>query len=78
MPPIDVRRAALALCPEDRAALAQELLASLDVPADADASAAWLSVIQARAVEVTAGTANLVDWNDARARIVTRLASPTS
>ena len=74
MSPIDVRRAALSLSPEDRASLARDLIASLDAPSDADAGAAWLAVIESRAAEVTAGTTRLVDWPDARARILARLA----
>jgi putative addiction module component (TIGR02574 family) len=46
-----------ALSTEDRAALAQFLLSSLESQADAGAEAAWESELQRRAEEVRRGTA---------------------
>lgn len=52
---------ARALPPEDRARLAEELLASLDEATDLDADAAWALEIQRRLAEVDNGQVNLVD-----------------
>jgi putative addiction module component (TIGR02574 family) len=69
----ELRIAALALPPEDRAKLAQELLRSLDEPAEADIETAWLSEIARRASEVADGSVQAVDWEIARERIANRL-----
>ena len=69
----DLRIAALALPPEDRAKLAQDLLRSLDEPAEADIEAAWLSEITRRASEIADGSVQAVDWEIARERIANRL-----
>lgn len=61
--------AALQLSPEERAALAGELIQSLDTEVDADAEAAWSSEIHARLAQVDAGLAKTVPWSEARRRI---------
>ena len=66
---------ALALPPDDRARLAHDILASLDGPADEDASEAWVREIERRVREVKDGSVKLVDWKDTRARILKRLSS---
>ena len=66
----------LGLPEEERARLAQELIASLDGPPDADAERAWLDEIVRRAEEVRAGTADLTDWQEARKRILDSLRKP--
>ena len=61
--------AALQLSPEERAALAGELIQSLDTEVDADAEAAWSVEIHARLARVDAGLAKTVPWPEARRRI---------
>ncbi len=61
--------AALQLSPEERAALAGELIESLDAEVDADAEAAWSAEIHARLARVDAGLAKTVPWSEARRRI---------
>jgi putative addiction module component (TIGR02574 family) len=51
---------ARALSPQDRARLAEELLASLDEESDSGAEAAWEQEIARRVDEIKAGRANLI------------------
>lgn len=60
---------ALRLDPETRAELAEELLASLDGPADPDAEAAWDVEIERRITAIEAGTIRLEPWTDVKHRI---------
>jgi putative addiction module component (TIGR02574 family) len=60
---------ALRLDAETRAALAAELLASLDGPEDGDAEAAWNAEIERRVAQIEAGTARLEPWEDVKRRI---------
>ena len=60
---------ALQLPDDERAALAGELIQSLDQEVDADAEAAWSTEIRARLDQVDAGTATTVSWAEARRRI---------
>jgi putative addiction module component (TIGR02574 family) len=60
---------ALRLPEEERAALAGELLESLDTEVDPDAEAAWAAEIRARVAEVESGRAKTVPWAEARRRI---------
>lgn len=64
---------ALALPPDERAWLASELIASLDEGKDADVEAAWAAEIERRISEVESGKAETSSWEEARARIGTRL-----
>ena len=68
-----LRAELLALPPAERAELAHALLESLHEEADPDAEAAWISELDRRAQAVADGTAKLVDWEEARARIAARL-----
>ena len=61
--------AALRLTPEERAALAGELIQSLDTEVDQDAEAAWSAEIHARLARVDAGIATTISWSEARRRI---------
>jgi len=61
--------AALQLTPEERAALAGELIQSLETEVDPDAEAAWSTEIHARLARVDAGLAKAVPWSEARRRI---------
>ena len=60
---------ALRLPEEERAALAGELIGSLETEVDSDAEAAWSAEIRARLDQVNAGTARTVPWSEARRRI---------
>ncbi len=60
---------ALSLDPDARADIAEELLASLDGPADPGAEAAWDAEIKRRIVEIENGTARLVPWSEVKRRI---------
>lgn len=60
---------ALRLTEEERAALAGELLESLDSEVDPDAEAAWAREIRARISELESGRAKAVPWAEARRRI---------
>ena len=60
---------ALQLDEEARAALASELLASLDGPADADAEQAWSEEIARRIAAIEAGTVELESWDEVRRRV---------
>ena len=59
---------ALRLDPEARAALAAELLASLDGPADPDAEAVWNAEIERRVAAIEAGTVQLEPWENVKRR----------
>lgn len=61
--------AALRLSDEERAALAGELIQSLERETDPDAEAAWSAEIRSRLDRVDAGTATTVSWSEARRRI---------
>ena len=54
---------------EERAALAGELIQSLDHETDPDAEALWSAEILARLDRLEAGTAKTVSWAEARRRI---------
>ena len=69
MNPRQLLDAALQLSPEERAALAGELIQSLDTEVDADAEAAWSADLHARLARVEAGLAKTVPWSEARRRI---------
>jgi putative addiction module component (TIGR02574 family) len=64
---------ALELSAAERAALAHDLLASLDGPADADAAEAWEAEIARRLEQVERGGAKTVDADEALSRIDARL-----
>ncbi len=55
-----IRRAALAMEPDDRAALAAELFDSLVEPADEEVDEAWEAEIDRRLDEIDQGTAQIV------------------
>ena len=60
---------ALRLSEEERAALAGELIQSLETEVDTDAEAAWSAEIRTRVAKVEAGTAKTIPWSEARRRI---------
>ncbi|MBK5255381.1 MAG: addiction module protein [Vicinamibacteria bacterium] len=69
MNPRQLLDAALQLPAEERAALAGELIQSLDSEVDPDAEAAWSAEIHARLTRVDAGQATTIPWSEARQRI---------
>ena len=69
----EVHDQALALPPEERARLAQDIIVSLDGAADEGAAEAWVREIERRVREVKDGTVRLIDWKDSRTRILKRL-----
>ena len=60
---------ALRLPEGERAALASELIESLDTEVDPDAEAAWAAEIRARVSEIESGRATTISWSEARRRI---------
>jgi putative addiction module component (TIGR02574 family) len=60
---------ALRLSAEERAALAGELIQSLEREVDAEAEAAWSEEIRVRLERLDAGTATTIPWSEARRRI---------
>ena len=68
-----LRSEALLLSDEERAELAQDLMKSLDAPADPDAADAWDREISRRLAEIDAGTAKLVDRAELRLRMRDRV-----
>ena len=71
----ELREAALALTPGERARLAHDLLHSLETEPDAGADEAWLAELEKRARELEDGSVVPVDWDEARKRIRSRLKS---
>ena len=61
---------ALRLPPEARAALAAELISTLDEEVDADAEAAWSVEIRRRLEEIDSGAVKAVPWAEARRKIL--------
>jgi putative addiction module component (TIGR02574 family) len=61
---------ALRLPPAARAALANQLLESLDPEVDAEAESAWSEEIARRLHEIDSGQVKLVPWSQARRRIL--------
>ncbi len=73
----EVARAALALEPAQRAALAEELILSLDAASELDQAAvsdAWATEIERRVEEIRAGSVTMLTWDEVEARIDARLA----
>jgi putative addiction module component (TIGR02574 family) len=65
-------REALRLSAQDRAALAEALLASLDEDVDDDAGAAWRSEIERRIAELDSGSVASIPWHVVRQRLFER------
>jgi hypothetical protein len=69
----EVLKDALTLPPEARAAIADSLLASLDVTIDEDAEDRWREEIRRRLEEIDQGAVRLISWPDARRQLRGRL-----
>ncbi len=61
---------ALRLPPQARAALAAQLIESLEVEVDEDAEAAWSAEIARRVEELETGKIKTVPWSEARRQIL--------
>jgi len=70
-----VRSEALELPHSDRAALARDLLSSLDGPPDRDVDQAWGKEIERRLDEVESGRTHTIDAEESIRRIRERLAA---
>jgi putative addiction module component (TIGR02574 family) len=68
----EVLKDALALPAEARAALIGPLVESLDSEVDADAEEGWREEIPRRLREIDSGTVKLVQWDEARRRLLAR------
>ena len=68
----DILKEALALPAEDRAALAESLLASLDPHVDEDSEAAWAAEINRRVAALDAGRVSTIPWPELRQRLFER------
>jgi putative addiction module component (TIGR02574 family) len=68
-----LRSEALRLPEPERAELAHDLVKSLDSPSDSDAAEAWEKELLRRLAEVDAGTAKLVDREELRRRMRSRI-----
>jgi putative addiction module component (TIGR02574 family) len=64
---------ALSLSEEERAEIAEKLLASLDGPPDPDVDAAWEAEIRRRVAALDAGTMTTEPWETALQRIEAEL-----
>jgi putative addiction module component (TIGR02574 family) len=60
---------ALELPPEERAALADELIQSLDPPPDEDVEEAWSEEIRRRLERLHSGTATTISFAESRRRV---------
>ncbi|HSH74467.1 MAG TPA: addiction module protein [Longimicrobiales bacterium] len=68
-----IESAALSLPPEERARLAERLLASLEL--DPEIETAWMTEVAERVDAWEAGGMEEIPWEEARARILSRLRS---
>ena len=68
-----LRAEVLTLSDSERAALAYDLVKSLDEPADSDVEAAWDTEIARRLRAIDSGTAKLIDRDELERRFKVRL-----
>ncbi len=68
-----VLKNALALGPEERAALVDHLIDSLEETVDEGAEEAWREEIYRRLQQIDSGAVRLIPWDDARRRLWARL-----
>ena len=66
MDPKTLQKAALSLPPDDRAALAERLLSSLDEPSEAELERVWLSEAVRRASELDGGDVQTIPEEEVR------------
>ena len=68
----EILKEVVALPAEDRAALAEALLAGLDPQVEQDAEAAWATEIERRLAELDAGMVSTISWPTVRKRLFER------
>jgi putative addiction module component (TIGR02574 family) len=68
----EILKKALALPSEDRVALAEALLASLDEHSDNDGEAAWATEIERRIAELDSRAVSTIPWRAVRQRLFDR------
>ena len=69
MAPKDVLSAALALPPDERLALASELLASVEQPWTDEWERAWAAELDRRAEDLESGRVKGIPWEEVRQRL---------
>jgi putative addiction module component (TIGR02574 family) len=69
----ELSQRALELAPEDRARLAEELLASLDTDVSAEGDAAWDAELRQRIADVDRGAVGLLSADGVFARVRSQL-----
>ena len=69
----ELSQRALELAPEDRARLAEQLLASLDTDASAEGDAEWDADLRQRIADADSGAATLLRADGVFARVRSRL-----
>ena len=69
----ELSQRALELAPEDRARLAEELLASLDTDVSAEGDAAWDAELRQRIADVDSGAVTLLSADGVFARVRSQL-----
>ena len=70
---LDLLQKALSLCEEERAALADSLLASLDDTVEEGAEKAWEEEISRRIADIDSGKAKMIPWEKVREELSFRL-----
>lgn len=60
---------ALKLPPNERAEVAEQLIQSLEPPADGEVEQAWQQEIQQRLSEITSGVAKTIPWEEVQRRL---------
>jgi putative addiction module component (TIGR02574 family) len=73
--PADLFQRALELAPDERLALATELLDSVEGPVDAEWAAAWAAELDRRVKELDAGTSTGIPWEQVKLEVLARLRS---
>jgi putative addiction module component (TIGR02574 family) len=73
--PTDLFQRALELPPDERLALASELLDSVEGPVDAEWAAAWAAELDRRVKELEAGTSKGIPWEQVKLEVLARLRS---
>lgn len=69
----ELRSQALTLSESDRAQLAHDLLKSLDIPADKDASGEWEAEIERRIAQIDSGSATFLDRDTFRRQMEAKI-----
>lgn len=60
----------------ERAALASQLIESLDMEVEEGVEAAWVAEVERRVAELDSGTATTVPWEEVKTRLLANLDAP--